>query len=305
MKRFNPLRRNLPPTIAPLQPATAAATSSSLPDGRAATAPGVRLQLNLEKNGIELYFDAKPDEAVRARIKAAGFRWGFRSGCWYQRNTPEKLAWAQAFIADSAGDSPATSAADHVASTNTAGDLSKLFADTCPEFQATIARIAVVAVKSPLEVYALWRKYSADCQSGDQSPLLGEFLEWYKTDLGDNVTALRAALETPHVIPHASRSTGNKPVCVFCGRSGDGVLFNIFTPRFAPFGTACTDCEASLPPGTKPPNSDNPTPEKIEKPEVPEETGKSSTCAISQTEPVEPTAPIPAWRKYGRRNSRG
>lgn len=37
------------------------------------------------------------------------------------------------------------------------------------------------------------------------------------------------------------------PVCVFCQRSGDGVLFAIFNPRFKPFGTACTDCEATLP----------------------------------------------------------
>jgi DNA-directed RNA polymerase subunit RPC12/RpoP len=40
------------------------------------------------------------------------------------------------------------------------------------------------------------------------------------------------------------------PVCVFCKRSGAGVQFLIFNPRFKPFGTACVDCEASLPPGT-------------------------------------------------------
>lgn len=40
------------------------------------------------------------------------------------------------------------------------------------------------------------------------------------------------------------------PVCRFCRRSGAGVTFAMFAPRFAPFGTACTDCEATLPPGT-------------------------------------------------------
>lgn len=44
-----------------------------------------------------------------------------------------------------------------------------------------------------------------------------------------------------------------KPVCVFCKRSGNGVTFAIFNPRFPPFGTACTDCEASLPEGTQVP----------------------------------------------------
>jgi hypothetical protein len=39
------------------------------------------------------------------------------------------------------------------------------------------------------------------------------------------------------------------PRCVFCGRDS-GVQFAIFNPRFPPFGTACVECEAKLPPGT-------------------------------------------------------
>jgi len=44
------------------------------------------------------------------------------------------------------------------------------------------------------------------------------------------------------------------PVCVFCRRSGAGVQFAIFNPRFQPFGTACVDCERDLPPGTPAPD---------------------------------------------------
>jgi len=40
------------------------------------------------------------------------------------------------------------------------------------------------------------------------------------------------------------------PECVFCHRSS-GVQFAIFTPRFEPFGTACVECERTLPEGTK------------------------------------------------------
>lgn len=40
------------------------------------------------------------------------------------------------------------------------------------------------------------------------------------------------------------------PVCVFCKRSGTGVQFAVFNPRFQPFGTACVDCEKTLPDGT-------------------------------------------------------
>jgi len=32
------------------------------------------------------------------------------------------------------------------------------------------------------------------------------------------------------------------PTCIFCGKSS-GVQFNIFTPKFPPFGTACVACE--------------------------------------------------------------
>jgi len=39
------------------------------------------------------------------------------------------------------------------------------------------------------------------------------------------------------------------PECVFCHRSS-GVQFAIFNPRFQPFGTACVECERTLPAGT-------------------------------------------------------
>ncbi len=42
------------------------------------------------------------------------------------------------------------------------------------------------------------------------------------------------------------------PRCVFCGRS-EGAEFQIFGPRFEPFGTACVECEATLPKGTEVP----------------------------------------------------
>jgi hypothetical protein len=40
--------------------------------------------------------------------------------------------------------------------------------------------------------------------------------------------------------------TQNKPTCAICQNSA-GVQFNIFTPRFAPFGTACVECEKTIP----------------------------------------------------------
>ncbi len=58
---------------------------------------------------------------------------------------------------------------------------------------------------------------------------------------------------TPTARRAGQKSKSGAPRCVFCHRSGDGVLFNIFTPRFKPFGTACIECEAKLPEGTQVP----------------------------------------------------
>jgi hypothetical protein len=33
-----------------------------------------------------------------------------------------------------------------------------------------------------------------------------------------------------------------RPTCVFCKRD-EGVSFDIFNPKFKPFGTACVECE--------------------------------------------------------------
>ncbi|HWY30601.1 MAG TPA: hypothetical protein VNX46_07615 [Candidatus Acidoferrum sp.] len=67
--------------------------------------PSVRMQFNAEKNGIELYFTDKPDVTVRTELKSSGcgWRWGFKSGCWYTKDTPNHRAWAQAFVGRQAG----------------------------------------------------------------------------------------------------------------------------------------------------------------------------------------------------------
>lgn len=46
------------------------------------------------------------------------------------------------------------------------------------------------------------------------------------------------------------KKSSSAPCCCFCGRSGAGIQFAIFNPRFKPLGTACVPCEESLPEGT-------------------------------------------------------
>lgn len=57
------------------------------------------LSVNTARGLVELRFPSKPDEATRAEMKAARFRWYGPAGCWYHKHTPENFAWAQQFVA--------------------------------------------------------------------------------------------------------------------------------------------------------------------------------------------------------------
>ena len=65
--------------IAAKQPATPAATEA------------IRVEINPDFNGIEVYFPGKPSEAVRGSLKAHGWRWHRKKGCWYNGNTESNL----------------------------------------------------------------------------------------------------------------------------------------------------------------------------------------------------------------------
>lgn len=59
---------------------------------------GLRLEENHEAARVQLFFDGKPDEETRAKLKANGFRWSPRFGAWQRQNTPNGLAIAQKFF---------------------------------------------------------------------------------------------------------------------------------------------------------------------------------------------------------------
>ena len=49
---------------------------------------------NEEKNGIEIYFPNKPDEAVLSELKEGKWRWHRTKMCWYNRYSPENEGFA-------------------------------------------------------------------------------------------------------------------------------------------------------------------------------------------------------------------
>lgn len=54
-----------------------------------------KINLNQELNGIELSFEAKPDQATLDAIKAQGFHWNGRKMVWYAKQTADRLTFAE------------------------------------------------------------------------------------------------------------------------------------------------------------------------------------------------------------------
>lgn len=58
----------------------------------------MRVERNAEKDGIEIFFDDKPDQALRDRLKSNGFRFGKYKKCWYAKYTPERWEFAISLV---------------------------------------------------------------------------------------------------------------------------------------------------------------------------------------------------------------
>lgn len=51
----------------------------------------VAMKINEELNGIELYFNAKPQQTVLSELKSNGFRWSNFKKCWYTKQSDKAL----------------------------------------------------------------------------------------------------------------------------------------------------------------------------------------------------------------------
>lgn len=57
----------------------------------------VIVELNSEKKGIEIKFNAKPSAEQRAELKACGYRWHAKKELWYAKQTDDAMALANKF----------------------------------------------------------------------------------------------------------------------------------------------------------------------------------------------------------------
>jgi hypothetical protein len=58
------------------------------------TVGGVTVARNIEHDGVEIRFDAKPSADVLAKLKGHGWRWSMRSKCWYKKYSEQAEAFA-------------------------------------------------------------------------------------------------------------------------------------------------------------------------------------------------------------------
>ena len=58
----------------------------------------IEVRKNEALSGIEVVFDEKPDDEVRAALKEAGFRWHTIKKIWYAKETPERLEVAENIV---------------------------------------------------------------------------------------------------------------------------------------------------------------------------------------------------------------
>ena len=59
------------------------------------TINGIEIRRNLEQNGVEIHFPAKPGYPIILKLKAALWRWNQKKGVWYQRMSPDNMKFAQ------------------------------------------------------------------------------------------------------------------------------------------------------------------------------------------------------------------
>ena len=72
------------------------------------TASGIAYKLNEEQNGVEIYFSEKPNEEVRALLKANKFRYSSRNKCWYSKQNNKTVQLAKELSNGSINDETVT-----------------------------------------------------------------------------------------------------------------------------------------------------------------------------------------------------
>jgi len=73
--------------------------NKSMPSEITSSNPDISININEEKNGVEIKFSSKPDRSVLDNLKNAGFRWSKFQGIWWAKQNEKTLKIAEKLAA--------------------------------------------------------------------------------------------------------------------------------------------------------------------------------------------------------------
>ena len=61
----------------------------------------IKVEQNIEHNGVEVYFDQKPQQNIITALKEKFFKWHTAKKCWYAKATADKMDFIQQLLGQS------------------------------------------------------------------------------------------------------------------------------------------------------------------------------------------------------------
>lgn len=56
---------------------------------------GVTLKIDKDSNRVKLFFEGKPEDEIRTKLKSHGFRWSPYNGCWQRQISDWAIEYAR------------------------------------------------------------------------------------------------------------------------------------------------------------------------------------------------------------------
>jgi hypothetical protein len=63
-----------------------------------ASAVGYTIERNVQAERVQIFFDEKPDEAMRSKLRGAGWKWSPTNDAWQRKLTGNAIASAKQIV---------------------------------------------------------------------------------------------------------------------------------------------------------------------------------------------------------------
>lgn len=108
----------------------------------------IKIIENTQANGLEVYFNTKPNNNIITKLKNKNFRWHTAKKCWYTKKTAEALAFASSLANIDASIKPITASEEKA-------DILALYKQQKDEYTARLQRYWN-KYKNHITTYGYW-----------------------------------------------------------------------------------------------------------------------------------------------------